>query len=80
VNAEREHHAACHFQRRHENRRVLIHITQQGQRAQRQAVRELDLANVEWFACWNDQQKLALLRLLGDLESYLKSRSVDSAH
>ena len=53
--------------------RVLVSITEEGRRVQKRAVRELDVANVRWFACFSEDEKLLLLKLLAQLDAYLSS-------
>ena len=54
-------------------RHLLIDITEEGRQIQRQANRELDLQVVKWLACFDETEKLSLLRLLGLLGAHLKT-------
>ena len=54
-------------------RHVLISLTDEGRRVQRETVRELDPRMAEWLGCLDQAEKLSLLGLLGKLGTYFKS-------
>ena len=54
-------------------RHVLISITEEGRRVQRDGVRQLDPQVVTWLSCFDEAEKLSLLRLLGRLGTHLKT-------